>query len=358
MKILHIIPKLKNGGVEAAAVSSLSQMNKRNKFTLIAIEPTDEGIEIDNTLSFNLSIINPFLYFKFLKLIFSEKPDVLIFSLWKSSLLGIITLPMIRLFNKHINTAIIIHNARYAHFADRLVTKTAVRIFDRVFCDSYATQEFTIKNSKIKPEIISFVLRRNKIKINDFNSNLLRFVFVGRLSAIKNIDVAIDLMNEFNKLGVNIKFDIYGPDEGMIELCKSKIDNYSLGDKVCFKGVIDNEKVPEVLKNYDFYLQLSKVEGMAMSVAEAMQVGLVPCVTNVGQIEHYASHLDNAVIFDVKKLYDNNYLKQMARLICEISSNPILYLKLSHTAAAVFNDELIYAEDLEKKIDSFKRLGN
>lgn len=355
MKIIHVIPCLKNGGVEAAAISSLNHMNKRNSFTLVAIEPALEKVKIKNTLTLNFSIVNPVLYIKFLKLVFVEKPDVLIFSLWKSSLLGIVILPFVRFFNKKTNTAIIIHNARYAHAVDRIVTKVAIRLFDQVFCDSQSTQDFTMKNSRIKPEIISFILRRNTVKPNDFKSDILRFVFVGRLNTVKNIDLAIDFIKELHQLGLNVRFDIYGPDEGMLEQCKVKIDSYNLRGKVIFKGVIDNIKVPEILKSYDFYLQLSKVEGMAMSVVEAMQIGLVPCVTNVGQIEHYASHLKNAIVFDVNKLHDVGYLAEMAKLIFEISSDPVSYFRLSSNAAKSFSDELIYAEDLEKKIDNFKK---
>ena len=56
---------------------------------------------------------------------------------------------------------------------------------------------------------------------------------------------------------------------------------------VKFLGPKDLDSIIELTEETSFYLQTSKLEGMAMSVIESMQVGLIPLVTNVGEIQYY-----------------------------------------------------------------------
>ena len=57
------------------------------------------------------------------------------------------------------------------------------------------------------------------------------------------------------------------------------------------------EEISELSKDATFYLQLSRLEGLTMSVIESMQPGLIPIVTNVGEIKNYCMHMENALIF-------------------------------------------------------------
>jgi glycosyltransferase involved in cell wall biosynthesis len=69
-----------------------------------------------------------------------------------------------------------------------------------------------------------------------------------------------------------------------------------LGDAVQLLGGMDFSAIRLVADEASFYLQTSVLEGMAMSVVEAMQLGLVPVVTPVGEIAHYSHHGENAVV--------------------------------------------------------------
>ena len=63
-----------------------------------------------------------------------------------------------------------------------------------------------------------------------------------------------------------------------------------------FNSVISENIVKHYAKKCSFFLQLSFYEGFAMSVIEAMQLGLVPVVTNVGEISNYCIDNFNGVI--------------------------------------------------------------
>lgn len=350
MRILHVIPQIKSGGAEIAAMSAIDYMNCQHDFKLIAIEPSHDELFLDNVIQLRSSIYNPLTIFKLLNVIIKEKPDLVIFSLWKSSFLGLMLLPYLRLRN--IKSLIIIHNARYAHVIDRIITKKAVKSFDEIFFDSVSSKEFTFPEGSPKGSVISFILRRPPQKYFFPSNEKIKFVFVGRVNKVKNINAAINFVKVFNELnlGKKILFHIYGPDEGDMQICKDTVKENNLSSVVYFMGKIKSEDVPSVLGKYDFYLQFSKVEGMAMSVVEAMQVGLIPCVTNVGQIEKYAKHLENSIVFDINRLDDVTYLSQMAKIIYSVATDSNHFNKLSSNAANAFNNTPIYAEDLERNL--------
>ena len=74
---------------------------------------------------------------------------------------------------------------------------------------------------------------------------------------------------------------------------------------VFFNGTSNNPEILDELlklirkyaKNASFFIQLSSYEGMAMSVSESMQLGLIPIVTNVGQIKIYCKNLFNSLTY-------------------------------------------------------------
>ncbi len=55
---------------------------------------------------------------------------------------------------------------------------------------------------------------------------------------------------------------------------------------------------PHPIERCTFFLMTSRWEGMAVSVVEAMQLGLIPVVTPVGEIANYCRAGTNAVIVD------------------------------------------------------------
>ncbi|MEM7353722.1 MAG: glycosyltransferase, partial [Acidobacteriota bacterium] len=86
-----------------------------------------------------------------------------------------------------------------------------------------------------------------------------------------------------------------------------------------------------------FFLQLSSQEGMAMSVVEAMQLGLVVIVTPVGEIASYCNDMDNGVIYDGAR----TTLPKVEALLRE----PGAYRRLSQAAVQTWSHQTLYADD-------------
>ena len=95
---------------------------------------------------------------------------------------------------------------------------------------------------------------------------------------------------------------------------ESLIDGFQISDYISFKGPIQSDNVNFVLNQYDFYLQTSKAEGMAMTVVQAMQQGLVCLVTPVGEIGNYSRNMISAVHLSSDEISDfNNFIDNIKK---------------------------------------------
>ena len=101
---------------------------------------------------------------------------------------------------------------------------------------------------------------------------------------------------------------------------------------------MDISKIANYASNCSFFIQLSHYEGMAMSVAESMQLGLIPIVTNVGEIINYCIDKQNSIIFDD---YKNTFKK-----VLEVKNNPSFYKEISKNAISTWKNKNLYNEDI------------
>ena len=91
-------------------------------------------------------------------------------------------------------------------------------------------------------------------------------------------------------------------------------------------------------------------EGMALAVVEAMNAGLVPIVTPVGEIKRYSKDGMNAIWLDEE--YDDN-LPELVEKIKNILANPSLYQQISSSAAGTFINYKKYSEVLIEVIGGY-----
>ncbi|WP_318435534.1 glycosyltransferase family 4 protein [Photobacterium leiognathi] len=329
MLILRVVTKLKVGGVERGLLEEVSIIEKSAEFNYIifVIEGTNKdffnGFDVSyhnsskelitnfnpdriNVLLCNKKIINIIFLIRELNLLISSLDvSYIISSLWKSNIISIIVRV---LKNKKIKLISFFHSSSYAHYIDRLVSKSAFLVSDKCIYDSLSTKMIYKKTDVTVTDVIPFVFKDN-LCCNDIinNSNPYSFVFIGRLHSVKNISHAINIIYEIKSRGLNPKFDIYGPDEGEFSLLLELVNRLDLSKNVSFKGVLENADFNKILSNYDFLLQTSLREGMASSVIEGMQRGLIPVVTPVGQIINYCESGRNSIIIgnDINEVVNN-----------------------------------------------------
>ena len=94
------------------------------------------------------------------------------------------------------------------------------------------------------------------------------------------------------------RFDIIGPDGGAGAALRGLAHDLNLDQWVTFHDAMSHEEIAPIARRCSFFVQASAFEGMAMAVVEAMQLGLVPLVTPVGEIERYVSDGESGLWFD------------------------------------------------------------
>ncbi len=338
MKIIHLIPNDGLGGVEQAARS---------------IDPTDRlDIEVafisGKTLSDKSYIkiidensqLNAFRFYKSgFKYILDQKPDLLVCSLWRTSIVGIAYSVYRRAFSdKKLKLVVFIHADKFAHIVDKIVTSTAIFLADEVWCDSQASKDGIFPNNKSisKVKVISFFtgLREQAFSNNKKNN----FVFWGRLAKQKRLDRAIHFFKSINKHVPEAMFYIFGPDRGELDDLQELVKTLELDKNVLFMGEKVPNHYPEEALNSKFFINTSSHEGMAIAVTEAMQLGLVPIVTPVGEIANYCTDGLNSIYYQ-----DSAFEKVLSAI-----NDQTVYDSLSGNARTYWNQKVDYSTDFNQ----------
>ncbi len=119
-----------------------------------------------------------------------------------------------------------------------------------------------------------------------FAQDVLRIVAVGRLSAVKRIDVMIDAVAQLRDAGLDVHFSCYGnpvdraEDRQYVEGLHEKVRTEGLEDVVEFFPGIPNQEVAQVLQNQDVYINTTPAGSMDKTIFEAMAVAMPVVVQN------------------------------------------------------------------------------
>lgn len=357
-KIVYILHGLDVGGVEIALLSAIPILQKQFNIKIFVLGSINESL----VRSYNVDVekllvqvdlpVYTFLFEinKIVKQIESFNPDIVISSLWRAHLIGKIYK------DKHINVKYLsfIHSSKFFHFLDAYFTKKSLPNADKILTDSNKSAQFITKFTNKQPVIISFLTNKstNKYKLRTIvKGQPIHLLFLGRIHAQKNLPRVIRIIHALVQKDEDVYLDIYGRDNGDKATCEKIIQELSLSKRVRFKGQITNARDKFGLFNqYHFLIQASIAEGMAMSVAEAMQSGLPCIVTPVGEIKNYAVDLHSAIFLaeEEDRFSDEIDLKKIRRVI----SDNKLYNSISENAYTTFKDKKTYSESLVDILNS------
>ena len=350
--IVHIIPTFELGGVQTAILYSLEDLNKVYNYRILVIGKIDrEWIKnlpplLQSYILGSGSAGLPGGWVKGYKTLKHLKPDLVISSLWKSTALSAV----FKLLNPTVLLAGFFHSSYATHFIEAFNNKVLGHIQDFSFADSIVTKEFLEKFYKIKDaHVVSFVFGfRKPPGCKYFNPSEIKIAYFGRISPAKGVDRSLEFCRLCKKDGLNFRFDIYG--DGPVDIYKKKIKKFDLEREVVIRGILPLQQVTEKMQAYDFLLQLSNYEGMALAVVEAMNCGLVPIVTPVGEIARYSKDGFNAIWLNPS--FDDN-LTQLVDKLKEVVSKDGSYHALSVSAANTFSNHKKYSDSLIEIIDNY-----
>ena len=101
----------------------------------------------------------------------------------------------------------------------------------------------------------------------------LRLVFVGRVSRVKNLGFALDILHRAN---VPLDFDIYGPlaDRSAVADIRRAMTALPPHIRITLKGEISNADVPRVMASADLFFMPTLGENFGHAIFEALSCGV------------------------------------------------------------------------------------
>lgn len=278
-KILFIVPDLNPGGAQKV-MSFLAKEINRDLFNVKMIvlgNKTETSFDLTNTTvkylnkSRLLSAVKELFF-----LIKKEKPSVVFSSIWHIN----IVLGFFSFFFKNVNfvarEASVISNITqfsklHSFLFNSFVGKIYLR-FNKIVCQSGDMEKDFIENFKIKPHklvtINNPITQNIKVKDKREFKDILNFVTVGRLSEEKGHLRILKILSKITQYDYD--YTIIGSG-GFKQEIEEQIKLLNLENKVNFIGY--SSTILQDLKEYDFFLQGSYVEGFPNALLESSTVG-------------------------------------------------------------------------------------
>jgi len=121
-----------------------------------------------------------------------------------------------------------------------------------------------------------------------------KVVFCSRLDKRKGVSKFIELADTYRDSG--LRFEIYGPDGGELQLVKNEIHTRNLQGSLMYMGALPSREVYQVLRTADLLVLPSKDEPFPMIILEALAVGTPVLV------------MPSCGFADTLKSYDGNFV--------------------------------------------------
>lgn len=265
-KVFHFVPSLDIGGVEIAIQKSLPELDGKVDVSIFYIRRRGH---LD---------VRQKPWWRALKHIFFDRPDVVITSLWWAHPVGF----FFRMAG--VRWVSFIHLAGSAHAIDRIVCAASIWLADEVAADSDQTALFvrSIKKSA-NVHVIPYVFLP-PVGCDEIKRIPDSFIFVGRNSSQKRLDLVVGffrhILTKFSN--VTCRFVIAGeasPD--ILNLTQS------FGPRVTIELNIPNDEVVKRLFASEYFVVLSDYEGFCMAANEAVHAGCFVIYRDVGEIGNY-----------------------------------------------------------------------
>ena len=332
-RVLHIIPDDGIGGVELAARFAARTMGGRIRLLFLDREPTDPVARMDEAVYARGRPGGLATALFALREARRMKPDVIVFSLWKTWLAFL----LIRFFGPPARLVVFLHLAESRHLVDAMVTGLNRRLADAVWADSMETLRSRIGRDADSPKAraISFVLHWPEGQVR--TAPAPRLIYWGRIKHQKRIDRAVRLVAALAATHPEVSLTLIGPDGGKLADIRQLAEELGVTARLRLEGPKSFDEISALAASHSLFVQLSDFEGMAMASVEAMQLGLVPVVTPVGEVARYCRDGENAIIYHDEA--------QAAADVDALLRDPARFASLSRAAIAQWLNAPMYDED-------------
>ena len=201
---------------------------------------------------------------------------------------------------------------KYLKYGEKVIARCANEIIvlsknnQKYFIDTYNRTTNFVPNGVNKPNIrkASVITEKYGLHGRDY------LLFLARLVPEKGLDYLIDAYKQIN---TGIKLVIAGGSSHSDEYIKSIKDKAASDSRILMTGFVQGELLEELFSNCLLYILPSDIEGMPISLLEAMSYGCSCLVSDIPENAEVAE--DYAVTF--KKSDTNDLKKKLECLIKE-----------------------------------------
>ena len=184
----------------------------------------------------------------------------------------------------------------------------------------------------------------------------LRLVYLGRITADKGVQTAVEAMRIAAEAGTNTTLDIYGRgEEAFVEGLKAEVKRNGLSRAVSFRGSVTASSTAALLRSYDGLVFPSEWdEPFARTVLEAMASGLAVIGTTTGGTGEILQDGETGLTFEAGDA------ASLAGAITKLARDPALADRLRAAARQVVAegyDLSRMVDQLEQKLISIAALG-
>lgn len=282
--VVHLVHSTDVGGVETAAARLQDALadDPALDYRLYALADTARGSARAFAPSFTGGGLNsPRALARVVRRLRADPPDVLVTSLWRSTLVGLLAaLPPSTAW------AVYLHNTRWTNRADALVHRLARSRADAVLADSESARRALVPaRLHARTTVVRPVAAPLAVGSPAPLGAPVRLLFWGRLAEQKRLDRAVDLLALLlrDRPGA-FTLELIGPDGGQWERLRARAARAGIARALSWAGPLDRTALAARAARGHLFVQLSDFEGLGMSAAEAAAAGLVPVVTPVGDV--------------------------------------------------------------------------
>jgi len=216
---------------------------------------------------------------------------------------------------------------RYIKFGEKMAAKYADEIIvlskgvQKYFKDTYNRETNFIPNGVNKPEIKPAKIIKEKYNLskNDY------ILFLARIVPEKGLHYLIEA---FSQIDTNKKLVIAGGASHTNEYLEKIKEMASKDERIIMTGFVQGEELEELYSNCYIYCLPSDIEGMPISLLEAMSYGCNCLVSNIEEntqiTENNATEFKKGDIIDLKEKLENLLSKENLENSKENVSNYIL----------------------------------
>jgi len=183
-------------------------------------------------------------------------------------------------------------------FIHRFMLKWILKKTDYIFATSHhlaaETNLYTKKNSYIIP----FGLDTTLFAPNSESKN--EIFTVGTVKSLENvygIDRLITAFTQFNNKYPNSRCLIYGKGS-QEDTLQQQINRVGMHEAIQLRGFVANDKVPEVIAQFDVYCALSRIESFGVAILEASACEVPVIVSDVDGLPEVVKHEQTGYVLD------------------------------------------------------------